>query len=380
MKARQTILAVLLTVTASSVSLASLQHLPSADRKIGTLTVVVDGSTEELGPFHVVISKSGTFKKELITNNESTIKTQLPPGSYTAYVKPPNGTLDRRVKLAPFLVEAGAEVVIHLDPTLGSTYCSANDNRLIPVRNTDNSIDPLKNLHKPKFDAIPLDRNKIAVIEYCSMNRTTQYTEYKSAVVTYDTFRLESDKAIYYPQMRTIESWGRVSSAGDPGPVEDRPHATLSFDRGRASLNLSGGPLPMVKGDGRIRAGAGTATFEFKLDRFGIVKFEYEDRGKGLKLQSKKQDSLVLAEVSKDGIKFSGSAVVTGTDVPDAEEQIVKFTVTLKDYGTKHKTNDTFSILIPTLNYNASDRITRGDIKVSEIPRRDQPVARVVPK
>ena len=378
MKARQTILAVLLTVT-SGVSLASSQHLPNADRKMGTLIVVVEASDDEQGPFHVVILKSGTIKKELTTNNERSITTQLPAGSYTAYVKPAIGTLDRRVKLAPFLVEASGEVTIHLDPMLGAVYCSSEGNRVIPVRSTDASINNLEGLHKTKYDSIYLNHNKSVVIEYCEKNQSTQFTEYKSSVVTYDTFRLQSDRAIYNPQMQTIESLGRVYAV-QHGQIEERPRVTLSFDGGRAILNLTGGPIPMIKGDGSIRTDAGTATFDFKLDKYGIVKFEYEDRGKGLKLQSRKHDCLVLAQVSKEGgITFSGSAVLTSTDSSTPEEKIVNFTVTLKDYGSKHKTDDRFSILIPTLNYNASDRITSGDIRVSGLPKKDQPVARVLP-
>ena len=79
MKARQTILAVLLTVT-SGVSLASSQHLPNADRKMGTLIVVVEASDDEQGPFHVVILKSGTIKKEfnaIIEKAFTTRKTAL---------------------------------------------------------------------------------------------------------------------------------------------------------------------------------------------------------------------------------------------------------------------------------------------------------------
>ena len=378
MKACQAILAVLLTMTASSVSLASSPQMASADRKMGTLTIVVPVSDDEPRPFQLVISKSGTIR-ELTTNAEGNITTQLPAGSYTAYVKPPSGTLDRRVKLAPFLVEAGGEVTIHLDPMLGSVYCSSDGTRVIPVRSTDSSINNLKDLHKPKYESIYLNHNKSVVIEDRERNQTTQYTEYKSSVVTYDAFRLESDKAIYNEQLKTIESLGRVFAV-QHGQIEERPRVTLSFDGGRAILNLTGGAIPMIKGDGSIKSGAGTATFDFRLDRFGIVKFEYEDRGKGLKLQSRKHDCLVLAKVSKDGdITFSGTAVATGTDNSVVEEKIVNFTVTLRDHGSKHKRDDRFSILIPTLNYNASDRITSGDIKVSELPKKDQPVARVIP-
>jgi hypothetical protein len=373
MKARQAILALLITVTATGVAFARLQH-STADRKLGTLTVVVDASEDELGAFHVVISKSGTIQKELITN-ESKITTQLPAGSYTAYVKPPNGQLDHRVKLAPFLVEGAAELVIHLDPLLGSAYCTPNGTRVIPVRTSDNSIDNLKNLSKSKFQVIYLN-HKIAVIEYCEMSNNTQYAEYKSPIVTYDVYRAESDKATYSEQLKTIESSGRVIAVQN-GQVEERPRVTLFFDGGRVMASLTGGPLPMVKGDGSIKSGAGKATFDFKLDRFGIVKFQYEDRDKGLKLQSRKHDSLVLAEVSKDGITFSGSAVVTGSDIID-EEKIVNFTVTLKDYGVKNKSQDHFSIIVPTLNYNASERITSGDIKVSDLPKTNPGVARVV--
>lgn len=382
MKARHAILAVLLTMTASSVSLASSPQMASADRKTGTLTIVVPVSDDEPGPFQVVISRSGTIR-EVTTDAGGNITTQLPAGSYTAYVKPPTGTLDRRVKLAPFVVEAGAEVTIHLDPMLGSVYCSSDGIRVIPVRSSDNTINNLNDLHKPKYESIYVNNKKSVVFEYCARNQTTQYTEYKSVVVTYDAFRLESDRAVYKSaqndQLKTIESSGRVFAVQD-GRIKELPQVTLSIDRDRASLNLTTAAIPTIKGDGTIKAGSGKATFDFRLDRFGIVKFEYEDRSKGLRLQSRKHDSLVFAKVSKDGdITFSGTAVATGTDNGAAEEKIVNFTVTLRDYGSKHKRDDRFSILIPTLNYNASDRITSGDIKVSELPKKDQGVARVLP-
>src|SRR5690349_12462158 len=69
MKACQAILAFVITVTATNVAFARLQASP-IDRKLGTLTLIVDASEDELGAFHVVISKSGTsgtFQKELIT-------------------------------------------------------------------------------------------------------------------------------------------------------------------------------------------------------------------------------------------------------------------------------------------------------------------------
>lgn len=329
--------------------------------KPGVIEGLVPGPDSERREYIVVVQRPG-WKQQVQTDKDGRFRLEVQPGVYTAFAKPRFGQSERRAKYAPFRVGAGEVKKIEVDPTSEYVYCTASGERVIPVQETYSGNNK-RGLRRLEYDSFSKKDGLRVVIEYCGKSYANQQNKYKSVVVSYDGFRIISDSAVFDLRSRRIESSGRVGVV-EHGDRVVRSKVTADFGEKQVVLNLTGGSIPPIRGEGSVKSG--DVTFDFKINENGISRFNYEDFAKGLKLKSGKHHScLIVVNVSKEAITFRGSASLTYT-LQHSRESIVNFTVALQDLGGKPNAADRFSISIPTENYS---RTSAGEIKVGAIPK-----------
>lgn len=339
-----------------------------ADRT-GTLKGTVVDPEGEPGPWTVVVEGGGK-KLEILTDKRGRFKVELPPSVYTAHVKTTPGQTELRNELTPFLVEAGADATIELNPVSEFVYCSSEGDRVIPVRASYGGGDAEKGLQRLKYDSYPvrrLGREPLkVVIEYCQKTETRHKVEYRSATIGFNTSRMFAERAVFDPETLTLE--GEGVEGEHHGKLFEEPYVRASFENNKPIFNLEGGAIPAVKGEGEIKSStSGTVSFDIKININGVARLTYVDKASGLRLISRKHECLLVTKASDEGVTLSGSAIVTGANplLKLANGNVFNFTVKLKD-GSKNNNKDSFSISIPSLkNYKESGAVTSGGIEVN---------------
>jgi hypothetical protein len=369
MKSKQVILAVVVAFAWCLLTPALAQHSASARTGIqGTIS----GSDGEPARFTVVLEQGGKKLPEILTDEKGHFEIPTEPGTYTAYVKPTTDiryrrTLDKRIKHAPFLVEAGGMTKVELDPAYEYVYCTSTGDRVIPVSLRDEKTNSRLGLRRPGYDWVPVrlpDGSYLdGVIQYCGKKPKRQPIEYKTAIVEQNANRLFADNFLFDPQSGFLSGMGRVDILMHGKSIDQPSSVVANFTGGKAFLNWSGKATPSMSGEGTIKAGK----FDFSINPTGNIRFTYQDAKRNWKLMSRDHDCLFIAKITKEGVTFGGSAVVTSGD-PN-RRKVVDFTVVVKDDNQESGDDNGFSISIPTLDYHAKGRLTSGTIDIKDRPK-----------
>jgi hypothetical protein len=345
------------------------------DANSGIVDFKILGVEEDPARFTIVLENKLNESREEVTDSRGRLSLELTPGIYVAYIKPANLESKRRIHDVPFLVEAGGKATIELDPSSEYVYCTADNDRVIPVRTNEAKNKSMKGLHRLGYESFTVklsDKESLKiVVEYCGRKvQPNRVIQYQSAKVGYNDIRIFADNILFDSSRQSLEGWGRADVLTREKPPINPNRVVANFSHGKPVIASAGESIPSIKTEGSIVSGA--AIFSFKINGYGVANFEYEDRKSGLKLVSRKHDPLFITSASKEAFTFSGSAELLRTRVRNANRRdgIVNFTMS--------KDADSFSLSIPTLKYQGSGPIALGDIKIGELSKSaDPPLAGV---
>jgi|GEM_PF-4148332 len=294
-----------------------------------------------------------------------------------------------RPRPSPIMVKADTATPIEFVASPESVYCSSTGKRIIPVRTAHDEVGHEKKLQRPRREVLPISDSgknaRVIVIEYCEKTETKQAIQYKSAILEHDETSMFADELVFDHQKQILEGRGRVDVIQHGQRLEAKPYVLLNLKDGQFHLDYTNGAIASVRGKGEIKSGK--ASFDFFIDmnkverNGGVVRFEFEDQARGVKLVSRKRDCLFIKTTADGVVTFGGSAKVIGAQHLHKanHKDLVYFTVTVKD-GRKNNNNDHFSINIPKLVYRQDwSPVTDGDIEVNALSRNTTPPIKAAP-
>jgi hypothetical protein len=309
--------------------------------------------------------RDGAVRRDIAVNADGSYEAEAPAGVYYLDLINPSTNTSNFFRRAPFRILPGRTTVIDIDSFIGRSYCLAKGYRAVP---TDYAAP--SELPSPAYDEIPIRHPSGArlklVVEYCGKRQVAQNIHYRDITLSYDNLTVFADNGHFDRRtLQFVATGALVRSRMDGKEVVGR-RVKLDFKRSQPVVAITNGAISEVLGRGTLDRG--NISFNFSVNREGLIRLTYEDKYKGILMVSERGFPFDVINDATNVVKFSGSAVITGK-VPEAKSingrLPVDFTITVHNGSRRGGRKDSLIIEIPQLDgYYRKGNITSGDIEV----------------
>lgn len=216
------------------------------------------GSPSEYAPKVTILILGNGIKKEIVSGN-GVYSVNLPEGLYSLSTAE---TFDNySFKRAKFRIKANQTTYLSIDPPLRISA-------ILTYLDKEGFRDKYVTEPKPHYFRLKLPNNNSELdlqIRYFEKKNNGKITEYKKALVTYDTLSIYSDK-ITLDKKNKIVAEGKNVVLEDGEKRERVSKVSLEIKNGNPIMQITKGAIIGIKGNAQLEKGLATLQFNASRD------------------------------------------------------------------------------------------------------------------